>query len=255
MCEGCFKISQEKLPLYKQVKNNILREINQQMKEGDLLPTETELEEKYKVSRITVRKAIDDLVIEGFVTKEQGRGTFVRSTKIVQDANSITSWTEEMYLKGKKPATKKLKLYEIVPSRKMKRNLNLSANEKIICVERIRLVDNEPISIMFNYLRSKFIPHFLEKGFKRESLYEELEENYGIILEEANELIRARLATDLEASVLNIPPEEAVMHITRTTLLPDGTPFEMVEMISRSDKYEYHIKVSGRDKNRLIEGE
>lgn len=245
-------MSKAKVPLYKQVKEKILREINEQMKEGDLLPTEPEMEEKYQVSRITVRKAIDDLVLEGFVTKEQGRGTFVRSTKIVQDASSITSWTEEMHLKGKTPDTQKLKLFAVSPSRKMKQNLKLAANEEIICVERIRLVDGEPIALMFNYLRSKFIPGFLDKGFTRESLYEELEENYDIVLEEATEQIRARLVTDLEASALNIPPDEAVMHITRTTYLPDGTPFEMVEMISRSDKYEYNIKVSGREKNKLF---
>lgn len=93
---------------------------------------------------------------------------------------------------------------------------------------------------------------FLENGFTRESLYEELEKNYDIVLEDATEQIKARLATDLEASRLGISPEDAVMHITRTTFLPNGAPFEMVEMVSRSDKYEYHINVSGRNKNKTI---
>ncbi len=245
-------MARSKIPLYKQVKQKMIKEINQYMKAGDLIPTESELEEKFNVSRITVRKAIDELVEEGYVEKIQGRGTFVLSTKIVQDANSITSWTEEMLLKGKNPETKSLKIYEVNPSKKMKRKLRLHPNEKVICIERIRLVDEKPIALMFNYLREKYVPGFLEKGFTRESLYEELEENYGIVLEEANEQIRARLATDLEASTLNISPEDAVMHITRTTYLPNGTPVEMVEMVSRSDEYEYHIKVSGRERNRII---
>jgi len=245
-------MTRHKIPLYKQVRQKILKEINYHMKEGDLLPTEVELEKNYEVSRITIRKAIDTLEAEGYVEKIQGRGTIVTSTKIVQDAGSITSWTEEMHLKGKKPETKKQNIYLVKPSRKMKNKLNLHPNEKIICVERVRLVDEEPIALMFNYLREKYIPGFLEQGFIRESLYEELEENYNIVLEEANEQIKARLATDLESSALKITPESAVIQITRTTFLPNGTPFEMVEMISRSDKYEYHIKVSGRDKNRII---
>ncbi|GGP07592.1 MULTISPECIES: GntR family transcriptional regulator [Oceanobacillus] len=239
-------------PLYKQVKQTILKEINHHMKEGDLLPTEGELEKKHDVSRITIRKAIDSLVTEGYVEKIQGKGTFVKSTKIVQDAGSITSWTEEMHLKGKKPDTVKQHIYEVSPSLKMKRKLNLQPNEKIICVERIRLADGEPLALMFNYLREKYIPGFLENGFTRESLYEELEKNYDIVLEDATEQIKARLATDLEASRLGISPEDAVMHITRTTFLPNGAPFEMVEMVSRSDKYEYHINVSGRNKNKTI---
>ncbi len=99
----------------------------------------------------------------------------------------------------------------------MKRKLHLQPNEKIICVERIRLADGEPLALMFNYLREKYIPGFLENGFTRESLYEELEKNYDIVLEDATEQIKARLATDLEASRLGISPEDAVMHITRTT--------------------------------------
>ncbi|GGB39114.1 GntR family transcriptional regulator [Lentibacillus populi] len=245
-------MSQIKTPLYKKVQKKILNEIIQNMKEGDLLPIETDLEKKYDVSRITIRKAIDELVLEGFVEKIQGRGTIVRSTKIIQDASTITSWTEEMNLKGKKPDTERLRIFEVKPSKKIKEKLNLHSSEKVICVERIRLVDGEPIALMFNYLREKYIPGFLEKGFTRESLYEELEKNYNIILEEANEQIRARLATDLEASALRISPGDAILQITRTTYLPNGTPFEMVEMISRSDKYEYHIKVSGRDKNKVI---
>lgn len=130
---------------------------------------------KHDVSRITIRKAIDSLVTEGYVEKIQGKGTFVKSTKIVQDAGSITSWTEEMHLKGKKPDTVKQHIYEVNPSLKMKRKLHLQPNEKIICVERIRLADGEPLALMFNYLREKYIPGFLENGFTRESLYEELE--------------------------------------------------------------------------------
>lgn len=239
-------------PLYKQVKKSILKTINQNMKEGDLLPIESKMEEQYKVSRVTIRKAIDELVSEGVVHKVQGKGTFVRTTKIVQEASTITSWTEEMQLKGKKPSTKNLNINEIRPNRKMNDKLRLQSNEKIVRIERVRLANEEPISLMFNYLREKYVPGFLEVGLTRESLYEELEEKYNILIEEANEQIRARLATDLEASTLNIDPGEAVLHITRTSYLTDGTPFEMVEMISRFDKYEYHLNLTGRNKNKIF---
>ncbi|MFU0790216.1 MULTISPECIES: GntR family transcriptional regulator [Virgibacillus] len=237
-----------RVPLYKQVKNQLLQEINKNMKEGDLLQPESEMEKQYGVSRITVRKAIDELVAEGVIFKAQGRGTFVRSTKIVQNAGTITSWTEEMHLKGKSPSTQNLMISEVKPSRKMIDKLHLQPNEKLIRIERLRLADGEPIALMFNYLREKYVPGLLNKGLTRESLYEELEENYNIVLIEAQEQIKARLATDLEASALKIPPGEAVLHINRTSFLKSGIPFEMVEMINRADRYEYYIKVSGREK-------
>ncbi|MGN8845322.1 GntR family transcriptional regulator [Niallia sp. HCP3S3_B10] len=239
------------LPLYKQVKKLIYEDIRKHMEEGDVLPVESKLEKIYHVSRITIRKAIDELASEGIVEKVQGKGTFVRSRKIIQEASSITSWTEEMKQKGKKTETTQLNIFEVFPSKKLAKKLQLTSGEKIIGIERLRVVDGEPIAIMYNYLREKFIPGFLENGLTKESLYEELEENYNILLEEANEQIRARIAVDAEASKLQIPPDSAVLHITRTSFLPDGTPFEMVELVSRSDKYEYHIKVTGRNKNKV----
>lgn len=237
-----------KTPLYQQLKISLLKYIEENLNEGDSLPIESEIEKMYEVSRITVRKTIEDLEKDGIVVKHQGRGTFVQSKKIVQNAGSITSWTEEMRSKGKKIETVNLHISEFEPSRKLIGELNLDKGEKIICVRRIRCADGEPIAIMVNYIRSKFVPGFLEKGLRKESLYEELETNYQIQLESARERIQARIATDLEAMELNIPPYSAVLHITRTSYLPDGTPFEVVEMTNRSDRYQYDIHLKGRNK-------
>ncbi|GIN40834.1 GntR family transcriptional regulator [Heyndrickxia oleronia] len=237
-----------KTPLYQQLKITLLKYIEENLNEGDSLPIESEIEKMYGVSRITVRKTIEDLEKDGIVMKHQGRGTFVQSKKIIQDAGTITSWTEEMKSKGKTIETINLHISEIEPSRKLIGELKLDKGEKIICLRRIRCADGEPIAIMVNYIRSKYVPGFLEKGLTKESLYEELEVDYQIQLESARERIQARIATDLEAVELHIPPYSAVLHITRTSFLPDGTPFEVVEMTNRSDRYQYDIHLNGRNK-------
>ncbi|WP_257987807.1 GntR family transcriptional regulator [Bacillus sp. V33-4] len=237
-----------KEPLYKQLKTALLEFIEENLQEGDALPIESEIEKMYGVSRITVRKTIDELVNEGVVSKKQGRGTFVQSRKIVQKAGTITSWTEEMRLKGKIIETKNLLMHEIEPSRKLTEELKLSKGEKVICLKRLRCADGETIAIMINYFRSKFVPGFLEKGLNKESLYEVLEEDYGIQLEKAHERIQARIANDLEALELGVSPDSAILHITRVSYLPDGTPFELVEMANRSDRYQYDIDLFGRNK-------
>jgi GntR family transcriptional regulator len=237
-----------KEPLYKQLKAALLDYIDENLKEGDALPIESEIEKIFGVSRITVRKTIEELVKEGVVTKTQGRGTFVQSKKIVQKAGSITSWTEEMNAKGKQTESKNLIMNEIEPSRKIIEELKLSKGEKVICLKRLRCADGEPISIIINYFRSKFVPGFSEKGLSKESLYEVLEEDYGIQLERAHERIKARIANDLEALELGVSPDSAILHITRVSYLPDGTPFELVEMANRSDRYQYDIDLFGRNK-------
>ncbi|MDM5338479.1 GntR family transcriptional regulator [Fictibacillus enclensis] len=239
-----------KTPLYKQLKEKLLNHIDENLSEGEPLPTEPEIENQYQVSRITVRKTIEELVADGIVTKRQGKGTFVRSKPIVQKAGTITSFTEEMSEKGKDIDTRGLEISETTPSKRLRDLLNLSPGESLITVKRIRCAGGEPIAIMINYLRKRNMPGFMEKGLQKESLYEQLEEDYGIQLATATERIRARLATDLEAATLEVEPDSAVLHITRISSLSDGTPFEVVEMVNRSDRYQYDIELNGRSKTK-----
>ncbi|REB08769.1 GntR family transcriptional regulator [Sporosarcina sp. BI001-red] len=247
-------VANAKIPLYKQLKLSLMKYIDESLMEGDMLPIEPEIEKTYGVSRITVRRTIDELVADGIVKKIQGKGTFVESKSIVQTAGTITSWTEEMQQKGKKIETENTLLIEMEPTQKLKKELQLSPNEKILCLKRIRLANEEPIAIMINYIRAKYVPGLLERGLQRESLYETLEDEYGIQLKQAKEKIQARSASDLEAIELRISPQAALLHITRVSYLEDGTPFELVEMSNRGDRYAYHIDLFGRNKLRNSEG-
>lgn len=238
-------------PLYIQLRQSLQEYIADNLNPGDMIPTESEIEEMYEVSRITVRKAIDLLVAEGLVVKQQGRGTFVQE-KIIQEMGSITSWTEQMRLRGYQLETRDQEIREVKPSKKLINSLKLDPNEQLICIKRVRCTDGVPIAIMFNYLRSRFVAGFLKRGLKSESLYAELENVYGIVIAKADELIQAREATEFEAAVLNIPPYSPVLHITRNSYLPDETPFEIVELVARADRYQYRISLNGRTTTRVI---
>lgn len=241
------------IPLYKQLKNELIEMIKNQLKPGQAIPTEGEIEKLFQVSRITVRRAIESLVDDGIVVKQQGRGTFVKSTEIIQKVGGITSWTEEMRLKGKKTETHGLEVSEIrKPSKRLIDDLQLKPKETVICVKRVRSVDEEPTAIMLNYLRAKMIPGFLEKGLQSESLYEELEKNYGIQIDRATEWVRAREVSELEANALNISPYSPVLHLRRISFVHE-VPFEIVEMIVRADRYQYTIELAGRNKLKIFD--
>lgn len=243
---------QSSVPLYIQLKDVLEDYIQKNMTIGELLPTEKELEKIYGVSRITVRNAIDELQQNGVVVKQQGRGTFVNKNKMTQSSGTIFSWTEEMCVKGEESSTLEINIQEIEPSRKLKSTLKMSSNEKLTVISRIRTMDGEPIAIMVNYLRSKYVPNLVKTGLTSESLYKDLESIYGIIFEKAKEIVSARNATAYECSKLNIPEDSAVLNLRRTSYIKNKIPVEVVDMVVRGDRYEYFVELDGRSKKYIV---
>ena len=172
------------IPLYYQVKESLLEKIkSNQFKVGDLIPSESELQEEYNVSRITIRRAIQELVQEGHLYTRQGRGTFVSKPKVSQELNLITSWAETMAAMGMRPETKRIEYFEEPAPVNIARLLDIPIGDKVYRIERLRYADGEPTCIMTNYLtvacRGSL---YWIKG--SESLYETLEKHYSIVLTE-----------------------------------------------------------------------
>lgn len=243
------KTNKRRIPFYVKLKNELQEKIQQEMNIGDFMPTEKEIGEIYGASRETVRAAINELVKEGLIVKKQGKGTFVTNKNTMQDVGRIYSWTEEMKLRNKKTGTSHLEISEVAPSRKLKKALHLSDNDKVVCINRVRLIDDEPIVIMVNYIPEKLVPGLKEKGLNCESLYYKLERDYNIILVYAEEIITARFATSAEAALLQIPEESAVLNVRRTSFTEGNIPVEVVDMVARGDKYQYFAKLKGRHKS------
>lgn len=149
-------------------------------------------------------------------------------------------------LRGQPLKTLSVDITEVAPTKRMIYDLQLNPDEKLIRIKRIRAIQGEPITIMINYFRSKFVPGFLEKGLIYESLYEMLEKEYGIILESAEETVTAREASELEAEELSIPPGSPVLYLTRLSFLPGEIPFELTKVTTRGDRYQYRVSLRGR---------
>ncbi len=235
------------IPLYYQVKESLLGEIRvKQFKVGDLIPSEAELQEKFKVSRITIRRAIQELVQEGHLYTQQGKGTFVSRPKASQELNLISSWAETMIAVGMHPESKIIRYSEEPAPLNVAKLLNIPIGSMVYRLERLRYADNEPTCIMTNYLVPAIVPGFLERGLKGESLYEMLEKNYGLVLSRAEETVEAKAAKVSEASMLNIKRGFPLLYATRVTYDITDRPVEVVISISRADRYSYKIKLTGR---------
>ncbi len=229
------------VPLYHQLKEKLIQLIESKYEPNSLLPTESEFERMFGVSRMTVRLAMNALVEEGLVVRQQGRGTFVQSPKITHSLTSVTSWTQQMKERGFTPQTVKTELDLAAPPRKIAQMLGISGDERVVRLKRLRYANDEPMCIMINYLVEKRVPGFVEGGFQEESLYRYLEREYRLSIAEAHENVEAREASEHEAEELKIAPYSPVLFVTRLSFLPDRTPFEVVYLTSRADRYQYQI--------------
>ncbi len=237
------------IPLYYQVKESLLGEIRtKQFKVGDLIPSESELQDKFKVSRITIRRAIQELVQEGHLYTQQGKGTFVSRPKASQELNLISSWAETMVELGMHPETKIIKYSEEPAPVNVAKQLNIPIGSMVYRLERLRYADNEPTCIMTNYLVPAIVPGLIDKGLRCESLYEVLEKNYSLVLSRAEETVEAKAAKMAEASMLNVKRGFPLLYATRVTYDITDRPVEVVISISRADRYSYKIKLTGRHK-------
>ncbi|MDR3738575.1 MAG: GntR family transcriptional regulator [Terracidiphilus sp.] len=233
-----------RIPLYVQVREK-LREDLLAVKPGTMIPPEAQLEIRFSVSRITIRKAIDDLVSEGLLVRRQGRGTYRDIPKLVHELNTITSWTQQLRTLGYSPKTAELEVMEVSAPKQVERMLQLQAGEKVIQVRRIRLADEEPITLMVNYIPSRLVPGFLDSSFDNESLYEFLKTRFGLVPLEAIDTVETRPATESEAQRLRIEPWAPVLVVTRVSYLESKVPFEMAEAVSCGNRYEYRVKLFG----------
>lgn len=232
--------------LYAQIVDALRADIAERLRPGDAIAPQTELERRFGVSRITVRRAIDELVQAGLVVRRQGSGTFVARPKVTEELGVLHGWTDGMRAQGLTPRTVDCDILEVVPPAWVAQVLRLEARdlERVIRIQRLRYADNEPLCVMVDYLRLRFVPHLVEDGLSGESLYETLMERYGLDLAVAEDTVTARGASVFEARLLGVAENAHVLYVTRVTYLPDDEPLGVATVVSRADRYEY--RVAGR---------
>ncbi len=236
------------IPLYYQIERDLLELIEKgSWKAGELVPTEKELQEAYQVSRTTIRQALNSLTQKGLLIRIPGKGTFVAKNKITHRVGTITSFTEEMLARGIKPGTRILLFEKIVPPKLIANDLGISENNKVILLKRLRFADGEPVAISEIFLPDDLVPNLVEKGLRSESLYNFLEDEYGLIFRETHETVEATLITEEESELLQIPEGSPGLLVGRISYIQTGRAIERAYTIYRGDKFTYHATLVGRN--------
>ncbi len=225
------------VPLYQQVKEALEREIAR-MAPGDALPTEPELEKRFSVSRITVRRALDEMASVGVVVRQQGRGTFVREPQITQELTELMSWKAAMQQMGYEPGTISCEMDLVDPPYELGMRLKSNPGEQVVRVRRVRDASGEPICVMVNYLPEGLVPDLLRKGLVEDSIYSTLAA-HNLYPVRAEDTVEARPATEWEAEVLQMHECSPILQVTRLAYDMLDRPLYVAVTSSRADKYRY----------------
>ncbi len=230
------------IPLYLQLKEKLLEDIKLNYKVNDIIPAEGKIEKKYKVSRITVRKAIEELEKDNIVIKKQGKGTYVQEQKVLYDANSIGSLTQRLS-KQKHLLTTKSISFEIIEKEDEHFVKDMLECDKVLCIRRTRLLNEVPFALMINYFDVNTVPD-IDKKLNLESLYAFLKEEYNIEFYNAEEIVEAKAANTDEAEKLNIEEGLPLLSLKRLSFDKNNHPIEYSNLVIKADMYKHKIILS-----------
>ena len=231
------------VPKYHQLMEIIKEMIrSDKLKQGMRIPSENELQEKYRLSNTTVRKAVNELLHEGIIYREQGKGTFVARTRINQELTKITSFTEDMLQRGLKSSSKVISVDAILPPPEVMSSLILDKNEEVIKIRRLRLANREPMAIQTSYLPRKFCSGIQEQDLTQ-SLTVTLKDKYNLHLVKATQSLYPSLANDYESEMLGVRKGAPVLIAERTSYLPSNRAAEFLKSVYRGDRYKFVVEL------------
>ncbi|MFJ7936132.1 GntR family transcriptional regulator [Sporosarcina sp. NPDC096371] len=233
-----------KIPLYLQLMDKLIVKIEQQdYEEHEKLPSEREFCEIYGLSRITVRQALQELTLEGYIYKLHGKGTFVAPKTFNQNLVKLYSFTEEMKKIGKVPTTKVLEFNEIAADERLATKMNLSPFDGVFQVIRLRLANDEPLMYETSYLPKKFFPQLTEQDFVERPMYDIFYTDYQIGVTKAVEKFSAISVRDAESRHLKMVTDQPGMLIKRDAYHNDAL-IEYTISVVRGDKFDYTVELS-----------
>ncbi|MFW6695789.1 GntR family transcriptional regulator [Streptomyces sp. MAR4 CNX-425] len=206
------------------------------------LPSERELMQRYEVSRMTVRRALERLVQEGRVYRVHGVGTFVADPATISKSLRLTSFSEDIRARNMTPGSRLLHLATTAADMACSRDLFVAPGTPLVHVSRLRLADGEPMCLERVWLPEAFAPGLVDLG-ELDSLYELLERQ-GARPETADQTIRATVVDAEEAELLGVPAHFPAIVVQRVTRDARGRAVERAISHYRADRYDFRVTIS-----------
>lgn len=234
-------MSESGLPKYLQIEQSIIDIISKGiLNAGDMLESETSLAEKYGVSRVTVRKALNKLVQKGYIYKVHGKGSIVADRSMMIKSPTLKSFTAEMTEEGIEVKTL-VKVFNIVEvSDSLAKILKISKNNRAFYIERMRYGEDKPMMFERTFMdlekHSNLTVSVLESSKLEYAYKQKMNISY------SDQIVDAILATKYIADLLAIDEGSPIIRVKNTTYLDDGNIFDYTELFMHPDNYSYMIR-------------
>jgi GntR family transcriptional regulator len=230
--------------LYARIEETIAAEITQgEYRPGDQLPTEDELLQRFQVSRITVRRAIQNLVSRGLLEIRRGLGTFIRSPRIEAELTKLTGFVEDMNAAGRKATARVISQGVVAASARAAERLQLANGTKVMQIKRVRLAGGIPISFDETYLPLPLGKQIVRNDLRLHPIFSLLEEEYGVPLVEADYELEAVIATKSVADALQVRVGSPIFQIERTSMTTGNHPVDYEVLSYRGDIVRFVTKL------------
>lgn len=214
------------------------------MHPGDRVPSERELSDRFGMSRMTARQALLELVREGFLYREQGRGTFVAHRKVNQGLLGVTSFTDDMRARGLEPASRGLEQRLELADQEARDHLELDLGAMVVRLKRLRLGDGRPMALEEAVLPADVVPGLEEQSLDGDfSLYAWLRER-NIFFQRARQTLEAVLANGEQAELLGVLVGAPLLLLERLSYGQDGQPLEFVRAHYRADRFKFFVDLT-----------
>tara|TARA_R110001583_G_scaffold26533_18_gene95596 strand:- start:15276 stop:15989 length:714 start_codon:yes stop_codon:yes gene_type:complete len=230
-----------KLPRYRQIADTIRTKIDTgECKVGEALPTEAELVAEFAASRVTVRQALKLLIENDELESVQGSGTYVKEKKVNYDIYQQSSFKEKWQHLNLTTHSDVLTFEVMKPSLTMADNLNITEQDRVYYVKRVRYIENNPITVEETWMPLALFPD-LTYEVMRQSKYEYIEKKKGLVIDRSEQEIIPILPSTEIATLLGIDPNQPIIEKRTRSFLQDNTVFEYSINFFKTTDYKFTL--------------
>jgi len=232
-------------PLYLQIAEGLLDRIESgELAPGDRLPAERELSEMLGVNRVTLRRALRTLEMQGLLTRHQGKGTYVAEPKIERQAGRLVSFTRGMRRRGFTPGIRLVSFEERPVEASLARELKLPISAPVYSILRLRTINQEPVLLERYTVPVRRFSGLGQFDLQARSVYEVMETEYKVSISRARQSLEPVIATEFDSQLLRIKPGAPVMLERRLSFDQDDEPVEHGRDLYRGDRFRFVTEIA-----------
>ncbi|MBG0668135.1 GntR family transcriptional regulator [Enterobacter roggenkampii] len=228
-------------PMYRQIADALREKISAgELKPGDALPTESSLQEAFNVSRVTVRQALKLLTEEQIVESIQGSGTYVKEERVNYDIYQLTGFYEKLADRNVDTHSE-VSIFEVLKAdAKLAEKLNLSHDDKIWHVKRVRFIKQKPVNLEETWMPLALFPDLTWEVMEN-SKYHYVEQIKKLVIDRSEQELVPIMPSEEAIAALSLDPTKPILEKVSRGFLKDGRVFEYSRNVFNTDDYKFTL--------------